>query len=146
MVMKKTFVILFLFFCFQSRAQDTTKVYNLSLSARLIEYLAPAIANPDNDENFDVFLKWRKIYRSNPPSVTGSVITDTIPVSTIAFMYTSLLQGQEGFALSPSFKTALNTARNSNNNLDRQLTAIETAFTNQTTTMRMVGRRLLTGK
>lgn len=133
-------------FAFKSQAQDTTNLLNFGLSARAIEYLAGNIVNPDNEDNFNTFLKWRTAFRATKPINTNVVTIDTMPVTTAVYLYNWTLSNQEGFNFTTSLKSALTPYRASNSNLNRQMTDIENAFQNQIQAVRMTGRRWLLGK
>lgn len=143
--MKKLFIILMLI-AFKSQAQDTTNLLNFGLSARAIEYLAGNIVNPDNEDNFNTFLKWRTAFRAKNPINTTVVTIDTMPVNTAVYLYNWALSSQEGFNFTTSLKSALTPYRANNSNLNRQMTDIENAFQNQIQAVRITGRRWLLGR
>ena len=149
--MKKIITVTALFFCLKAQAQtDTTIVLNQSFQARLIEFLAPVILSPDNDEYYGTFIKWRTAFRATQPAGTTLVTIDAMPVSVIVYLYNYILQGQQGLGIATLYKSAIATARANNAYLNRLCTALEmesqAEFANQVSASRQVGRKYLLGK
>lgn len=129
-----------------AKAQDSSIVTNLSLQARLIEGLAPQMVNPDNDEVFDAFLRFRSKYRATRPSGTTPVSIDTITVSAIVYLYNYTTFNPDGLIYSNLLKSQLTSARSANSNLNRQLNLVDADQTNRAIYTGLLGRKFLLGK
>lgn len=145
--MKNILIAAFIIISFKSFSQtDTTKLLNVSFSARVIEYISPSLFRTDDDDKVSTFLKWRTIFRASAPTGNTSVITDTIPVATMVFLYNYVLANPEGYSATASFKAAISPYRTSNSYFDRLCTDLENTYSSAFLNLRAVGRRLLTGK
>lgn len=144
--MKKIIIISFLFLALKTNAQDTTKVYNLSLQSRLISFVAPLCTSPENDSLFTTFLNWRTKYRAANPSPTTEVLTDSIPTVELAKLYNFCLSNSDGLSISSLFKSSIQNARDNNAFLNRLCTAYELYFHEKFAQMRQNGKKLLMGK
>ncbi len=144
--MKNIIIVLLCMRAFTVFAQDSTKVVNVSLQARIIEYFANVMKDPANDDRFTVFLKWRTALRSTKATGTAAVLTDTIPTVVLADMYDIALASEEGFGVAALLKTQIAAKRAANSYLNRLCTNIEDAYTAILTRRRLDGRKLLLGK
>lgn len=145
--MKKAFSILIIFISARSFAQDTTKVKGLQLQARLIEYLAPIIMNPDNDSLYQVYIDLRPKFRiANPPTGTTLVTIDSIPTLDLAALYNYALSNSDGLSQGNTFKIQLTSVRAANAYLERLCNDHELYWTDKLADLRKAGRKLLKGK
>ncbi|MBK9329045.1 MAG: hypothetical protein IPM95_06970 [Sphingobacteriales bacterium] len=144
--MKKIIIISFLFLALKTNAQDTAKIYNLSLQSRLISFVSPICTSPENDSLFTTFLNWRAKYRATNPQPTTVILTDSIPTVELAKLYNYCLSNSDGLSISSIFKSSIQNVRDNNAFLNRLCTAYELYYQEKFALMRQNGKRLLMGK
>ena len=126
--MKKQLLSLLIFISAAASAQDSTKVIGLQLNARTIECLVPVVLNPQNEEHFDVFLKWRTAFRKNNLKDNDMVVTDTIATTVVAVLYDALLGNPEGYGGIAHMKTQLTSHRAANPYLNTLCNDLEALY------------------
>lgn len=158
--MKNIILSIFLLASVNAFAQDSTIILNLSLQARLMEYLTPQLqANVINnlsvnltdasqpvDKSYTLFLKWRAKFQATQPTGVTAVVVDTTGVIVLADLYNYTLGQADGMGASALMKAQIASARSSNTFLDRLCTAYENNWTSQLISLRLIGRRYLLGK
>jgi len=144
--MKKIILSTIILFSLSVKSQDTTKIVNLSLQARTIEFLVPMVNQSDEDSLFTVFLKWRTSFRQNTPTGTTLVTTDTLPTLLVVGFYDKLLSNPEGYSGILPFKNQIAPFRTANSYFDRLCTALETGYIQRGIGIRQAGRKMLMGK
>ncbi len=145
--MKKIFIALFVLASFELEAQDTTKVKNLQLQAKLIEYVITICMNPDNDSLFQVYQDLRAKFRiNNPPQNNQMVTIDSIPTIELANLYNYTLSNSEGFSMANNMRTQIAAARLANSYLERECAKHELFWTTRLDALRLSGRKILRGK
>lgn len=144
--MKKLLILTFLIASTRLIAQDTTKVLNLSLQARLVEYIAPSMSSPEDVERFSIFLKWRTVFRASKPTGTQTVILDTIGTDLLARIYNQVLSAPEGMGAAALFKAQIATKRSGNSMLNRLCTDYENQWAATLVERRQRGRKILIGQ
>lgn len=142
----KTLTIIILLFAGTVSAQDSTKVLNVSFQARVIEFLAPQVCYPENDEGFNVFLKWRSSIRASRITGNTVIVTDTIPTVILASFYKYALANPDGMGVSALIKTQIAAKRSANSYLNALCTEYEQTYATMLIERRILGRRLLLGK
>lgn len=145
--MKKIISILIVFISLGSYAQDSTKVRNLPIQTRVIEYWVPVMTNPNNDSLHTVFLDLRAKFRvGNPPTGLTTVIIDSIPTVELANLYAYTLSNPDGMLQGGIVKAQLTAARAANSYLERLCAAHEAFWIDRVFQYRATGRKLLRGK
>ena len=142
----KTLTIILLLFAGTVSAQDSTKVLNVSLQVRVIEFLTPQVRYPENDEGFNVFLKWRTSVRASRVTGNTVIVTDTIPTVLLAGFYKSALASPEGMGTAALIKTQIAAKRAANSYLNALCTEYEQEYAAMLIERRKIGRKLLLGK
>ena len=133
---------------FKSNAQtDSTKVYNLQIMARQLEYVIGQCMNSNNDSLYQVYIDLRPKFRvANPPVGPTLVTIDSIPTYELAILYNYTLSNPDGIGYGNQFKTTIASARTTNTYLDRLCTFFESYWTNKLIELRVSGRKILRGK
>lgn len=145
--MKKIILILFLLISTLGKAQDTT-IATLSIRASLVEVVAGFVRGNDDTAYVNLLYKWASYYRTNgvPPGST-QVSVDSVPVNVIAAIYRRASNFSQGSTevLTP-LQADILTIRNGNAYLDRLLDQIDDREGIVVPIIRIVNRRLLTGR
>lgn len=144
--MKQLLTAAIIILSLNATAQDTAHVRNLSLQARVIEYMTPYMANITNDSLYTTFLDLRTKFRAIRPQGTTLVVVDSIPTFELAALYNYALSSPDGMAVATLFKNQIATKRAGNPYLDRLATAAEDFWTDRLKLMRLQGRKLLLGR
>lgn len=146
--MKKILIVILFFVAFKSNAQtDSTKIYNLPIMARQLEYVIGQCMNPNNDSLHQVYIDMRKNFRvANPPSGVTLVTIDSIPTYELAILYNYTLSNPDGIGYGNQFKNTIASARTTNTYLDRLCLFFESYWTNRLIELRVSGRKILKGK
>lgn len=145
--MKQIIISITLLLSINAFSQDTTKVKNLQMPARLIAYLASNIFVPSIDSLFQVYIDLRPKFRiQNPPNANTLVTIDSIPTTELANLYNYTLSNSDGMGVSALMKARLVSARSANSYLDRLCTSYENFWTNKLTDLIASGQRLLLGR
>jgi hypothetical protein len=146
--MKYIFILLlFISSATETTAQDSTKVRNLQIMVRQLEYVTPQLINIDNDSLFQVFIDMRpKFAGKNPPKDSMLVTIDSIPTVELANLYNYCLSNSDGIGYAKQFKKTIAAARVSNKYLNRLCTENELFWDGRGREIRLNGRRLLRGK
>lgn len=149
--MKK--IILFLFLIpLLSKSQDTTFVTNLQLKGGTVK-LVTALMYPSTSDTTvtNTFNKWRNDYiDGTPPNDNANVTISITRATTVAYIYSLLLQLPSGYAevedFIGEFKTSIISKRSTNTYLDRLCTDQETRFTSGLATFKSNGAQLLSSQ
>ena len=146
--MKKILVFVILFASLKSTAQtDSTKIYNLQIMTRQLEYVIGQCLNPNKDSIHQVYIDMRKNFRiANPPSGATLVTIDSIPTVELAILYNYTLSNPDGIGYRTQFKATIAAARAANTYLDRLCTFFENYWANKLSDIRIAGRKILRGK
>jgi hypothetical protein len=145
--MKKVLLLALVAFTLQATAQDSTKIKNLPIMVRQLEYITSQLMNPDNDSLYQVYIDLRPKFRiANPPSGNTLVTIDSIPTVELANIYNYTLSNNDGLGYGSQFKTTIAAARVANSYLNRLCTDYELQWTERLLSLRLAGRKLLRGK
>lgn len=145
--MKKVFFLLSLIVSISATAQDSTKIKNLPIMVRQLEYVTSQLMNVENDSLFQVYIDLRPKFRiSNPPTGNTLVTIDSIPTVELANLYNYTLSNNDGLGYGSQFKTTISAARVANSYLNRLCTAYEQYWIDRMTVLRNGGRFILRGK
>ena len=144
--MKKLILSAAILFSLGAKAQDTTKIVNLALQARTIEFLVPMVNQSDEDSLFTVFLKWRTSFRNTTPTGTTLVTTDTLPTLLVVGFYDRLLSNSDGYGGVLAFKNQIAPFRTANSYFNDLCTELETGYIQRGIAIRRAGRKMLMGK
>jgi len=141
------YILILLLISSAATAQDSTKVKNLPIMVRQLEYIASQLINIDNDSLYQVYIDLRPKFRiKNAPTGNTLVTIDSIPTVELAALYNYCLSNSDGMGYGSQFKTTIASARTANSYLDRLCTAYELQWTERLIELRRNGRKLLTGK
>jgi hypothetical protein len=145
--MKSVLFALALMVSISATAQDSTKVKNLPIMVRQLEYIASQLVNIENDSLFQVFLDMRpKFAGKNPPKDSALVIIDSIPTFELANIYNYCLSNSDGMGYAGQFKKTIADARAANSYLNRLCTDYELFWNERARQIRIANRKLLRGK
>ena len=141
------YILIFLLISSSATAQDSTKVKNLPIMVRQLEYVTSQLVNIDNDSLFQVFLDMRPKFKGkNPPKDSALVTIDSIPTVELANIYNYCLSNSDGIGYAAQFKKTIAAARAANSYLNRLCTEYELQWSERLLQLRLNGRRLLRGK
>ena len=145
--MKKVLLALLVLFSLTATAQDTTKVRNLQLPARLVYYLMPQMAQPANDSLFQVLIDLRpKLRIANPPTGQALVTIDSIPTVELANLYNFALNTPSYSKIGTNMQGQLVNARAANSYLDALCLAFEGFYDGIIKNQIQTGKKMVTGK
>lgn len=143
--MKK--ILLILLIPMVCKAQDSTKIKGIQLTAKLLEYVIHLVMNPENDSLYQVYIDLRPKFRvANPPSNQTLVTIDSIPAVELANIYNYTLSNSEGMGMNNDMKSQIASARATNTYLDRLCSAFEQFWKDRLSALRISGRKILRGK
>jgi hypothetical protein len=139
--------LIFLLISSAATAQDSTKVKNLPIMVRQLEYIASQLVNIDDDSLYQVYIDLRPKFRiPNPPTGNTLVTIDSIPTTDLAAIYNYCLSNSDGMGYGSQFKATIASARAANSYLNRLCTEYELQWSERLLQLRLNGRRLLRGK
>ena len=145
--MKRVLLVLLVLVSLTSQAQDTTKVRNLQLTARLVYYLMPQMAQPANDSLFQVLIDLRpKLRIANPPIGQTLVTIDSIPTVELANLYNFALNTPSFSKIGTNMQAQLVNARAANTYLESLCLAFENFYDGIIKNQIQTGKKMVTGK
>ena len=145
--MKRVLLALLVLVSLTTQAQDTTKVRNLQLTARLVYYLMPQMAQPANDSLFQVLIDLRpKLRIANPPVGQTLVTIDSIPTVELANLYNFALNTPSYSKIGTNMQGQLVNARAANSYLDALCLAFEGFYDGIIKNQIQTGKKMVTGK
>lgn len=141
------YILILLLISSAASAQDSTKIKNLPIMVRQLEYIASQLVNIDDDSLYQVYIDLRTKFRgANPPQGNTLVTIDSIPTTDLADIYNYCLSNSDGMGYGSQFKTTIAAARAANSYLNRLCTAYENAWQERLIQLRLNGRKILRGK
>jgi hypothetical protein len=148
--MKYLLIIIFLIliYCY---SQDSTLITNLQLKGGTIKIVSALMFGTPDTTITNTFNKWRDDYiDGSPPNDNANVTISITKTTTVAFIYGLLLQIPAGFTevedILGDFKTSIASKRAINDYLDRLCDELEGRFTNDLSSLKDTGLRLLSSK
>lgn len=147
----KYIIALLLIIPLRSKSQDTTLITNLQLKGGTIKIITSLMYGSPDTAISNTFQKWRADYiDGSPPNDNANVTISTTKTTTVAYIYSLLLQMTAGFTevedVIGDFKTSINSKRNTNTYLDRLCNTLENGFTADLATIKSKGLQLLSSQ